>query len=186
MRGFLITVSAVLLAIGVAAAGLALAWQPTTYRGVGVVFTAAFPGSVRAVSVTRGDVRVAAWVARRGGERYAAVVESPAALRLASSQRRQLLATVARRLGGPLVSGWFAYAPLQRSCGPPVRRAEPAGHVATARFVGPVRPLHGPGAPCLGTLVVHVGGAQLVASALGPRAAVRSFIGGVALTGASG
>lgn len=83
MHGFLVTVSAVLLAI--ALAGLALTWQPPTYRGVGVAFTATF--------------------ARHGGERYAVVVESPAALRLASSQRRQLLATVARRIGGPLVSG---------------------------------------------------------------------------------
>lgn len=186
MRGFLATASAVLLAIGIAVAGLALAWQPPTYRGVGVAFTATFPGSVRAVSVTHGDARVAAWVAHRGRERYAVIVESPAALRLSPSQRRRLLATVTRRLGGPLVSGWFAYAPLQQACGPPVRRAEPAGHVATARFVGPVRPLHGPTAPCLGTLVFHVGGAQLVASALGPRATVRSFIDSVALTNASG
>ncbi len=178
VRGFLATASAVLLAIALAVAGLALAWQPPTYRGAGIAFTAAFPGSVRSVTLTHGRVRLAAWVVRRGDERYAVVVESRAALRLPPSQRR--------RLGGSLVSGWFAYAPLQRACGPPVRRAELAGHMATARFVGPVQHLHGVPEPCLGTLAVHVGGAELVASALGPRVSVRSFIDSVALARASG
>lgn len=181
VRGFVAIASAVLLAIGLAVAGLVLAWQPPTYSGVGVAFTAAFPGSVRAVTVTRGATRVAAWVARHGDERYAVVVESQAALHLAPLQRRQLLATVTRRIGGPLVSGWFAYAPLQRACGPPARRARLAGHLATASFVGPVQPLHGLPQPCLGTLVVQVGGAQLIASALGPRASVRLFVDSVAL-----
>ena len=86
---------------------------------------------------------------------------------------------------GDIVCGWFAYAPLQRSCGPPVRRAELAGHLATTRLVGPVRPLHGVPEPCLGALAVHVGGAELVASALGPRASVRSFVDSVDLAHAS-
>lgn len=186
VRGFLVTASAVLLAIGLAVAGLALAWQPPTYRGLRVAFTATFPGNVRSVTVTHGATRVAAWVARHGDERYEVVVESQATLRLSSTERRQLLATVARRLGGPLVSGWFAYAPLQRVCGPPVRRTELAGHLATVRFVGPVRALHGPTGACLGTLAVHVGAAELVASGLGPRAGVRSFVDSVALAHASG
>lgn len=39
--------------------------------------------------------------------------------------------------------------------------------------------------PCLGALAIHVGGAELVASALGPRASVRSFVDSVDLAHAS-
>lgn len=137
MRGLLATASTVLVAIGLVVAALAVAWQPPTYRGVCVAFTASFHGSIRTVTVTHGDARATAWVARRGDERYAVVVESVAVSRLSSPSRRQLLATVARRLGGSLVGGWFAHAPLQRGCGPPVRHTWPSGQVATAHFVGP-------------------------------------------------
>lgn len=144
-------------------------------------FAVVFPVPARQVTVDLGGGRVVAWVARRDGERYAAVVEPAAVGRLSSLQRRRLLAELARRAGGGLVSGWFAYAPLQDACGPPERHDSLVGHRATARFVGPVRPLHGAEEGCLGTLVVRLSGAQLSTMALGPAGAVRSFIDSVAL-----
>lgn len=179
MRGIIITMAAVLVAIGVGIGIVAGAWSPPSYRADGLTVAAAFPIPAWTAEASVAGVRVREWVRREGTAQVALTIASRGIFRLSQHDRLLLLERLNRSLPGrPL--GWVAYAPLAgaSACGPSTGRRVIDGHTAKISTVGGV---HLPGASsastaCLGNLTMTLHDAVLVATAIGTASEVRSFL----------